>query len=113
MPRPPARTLATSALTAATLLTAASGEMAVEVTEAEMPEVGDGRQGLRVVLRAVSEYDDAPTLTLHVAAVRVGDDAIAITNGGLGEVPADATWTAVETGAQRLAEVRKRGRAEI
>ncbi|MFF6979184.1 hypothetical protein ACFZAV_15880 [Streptomyces sp. NPDC008343] len=93
--------------------TAASGEMAVEVTEAEMPEVGDGRQGLRVVLRAVSEYDEAPTLTLHVAAVRVGDDAIAITNGGLGEVPADATWTAVETGAQRLAEVRKRGRAEI
>ncbi|MEU8849993.1 hypothetical protein AB0C70_28075 [Streptomyces sp. NPDC048564] len=93
--------------------TAASGEMAVEVTEAEMPEVGDGRQGLRVVLRAVSEYDDAPTLTLHVAAVRVGDDAIAITNGGLGEVPADATWAAVESGARRLAEVRKRGRAEI
>ncbi|WP_369272270.1 hypothetical protein AB5J55_21735 [Streptomyces sp. R11] len=93
--------------------TARSGEMAVEVSAAEMPEVGDARQGLRVLLRAVSEYDDAPALTLHVAAIRVGDDAIAITNGGLGEVPADATWAAVETGATRLAEVRKRGRAEI
>lgn len=93
--------------------TAGGGEMTVEVTGAEMPEVGDARQGLRLVLRAVSEYDDAPVLTLHVAVVRVGDDAIVLTNGGLGEVPADATWAAVELGAHRLTEVRKRGRAEI
>ncbi len=93
--------------------TAGSGPMAVEVTEVEMPEVGDGRQGLRVVLSAVSEYEDAPVLTLHVAAVRVGDDAIVLTNGGLGDVPGDATVAAVELGAHRLAEVHKRGRAEI
>lgn len=93
--------------------TAQGGTMTVQVSEAEMPEVGDARQGLRVVLSAVSEYDEAPTLTLHVAAVRVGDDAITITNGGLGDVPADATATAVELGAQRLAEARKRGRARI
>ncbi|WP_031483138.1 hypothetical protein [Streptomyces bicolor] len=93
--------------------TAAGGQMAVEVSEAEMPEVGDARVGLRIVLTAVSEYDDAPTLTLHVAAVRVGDDAITLTNGGLGDVPSDATWTAVELGARRLTEVRKRGRVDI
>ena len=93
--------------------TASSGQLTVEVTEAEMPEVGDARQGLRIVLSAVSEYEDAPTLTLHVAAVRVGDDAIVLTNGGLGDVPADATWAAVELGVHRLTEVRKQGRAEI
>lgn len=93
--------------------TAGGGEMSVEVTEAEMPEVGDARQGLRIVLSAISEYEDAPVLTLHVAAVRVGDDAIVLTNGGLGDVPADATWAAVELGAHRLTEVRKQGRAEI
>lgn len=93
--------------------TAGSGEMVVEVSEAEMPEIGDARVGLQIVLSAVSDYDDAPTLTLHVAAVRVGDDAIALTNGGLADVSSDATWAAVELGTRRLTEVRKRGRAEI
>ncbi|KMS68918.1 hypothetical protein ACM01_37215 [Streptomyces viridochromogenes] len=92
---------------------AGGGPMAVEVTEAEVPEVGDARQGLRVVLSAVSEYEDAPVLTLHVAAVRVGDDAVVLTNGGLGDVPGDATVAAVELGAHRLTEVQKQGRAEI
>ncbi|WP_037887409.1 hypothetical protein [Streptomyces viridochromogenes] len=92
---------------------ARGGAMTVKVSAVEMPEVGDARQGLHIVLSAVSEYEEAPTLTLHVAAVRVGDDAIALTNGGLGDVPADATWAAVEVGAQRLAEVRKQGRKEI
>ncbi|MET9832145.1 hypothetical protein ABZ078_23235 [Streptomyces sp. NPDC006385] len=93
--------------------TAGGGPMEVRVREIELPEAGDARQGLRVVLSAVSEYEDAPTLTLDVAAVRVGDDAIVVTTGGLGEVPADATQAAVEVGAHRLAEVRKRGRANI
>ncbi|MDC0770488.1 hypothetical protein [Streptomyces sp. HD] len=92
---------------------AGGGELTVKVSEAEMPEAGDARQGLRIVLGAVSEYDDAPMLTLHVAAVRVGDDAIAITNGGLGDVPADATSAAVELGTRRLAEARKRGRQDV
>lgn len=93
--------------------TARGGPLAVRVEEAELPKVGDARQGLRIVLRAVSEYEDAPVLTLDVAAVRVGDDAITVTNGSLGEVPSDATWAAVETGARRLEEVRKRGRAAV
>ncbi|MFH0517304.1 hypothetical protein ACHBTE_09010 [Streptomyces sp. M41] len=93
--------------------TAGGGPMTGWVRGVELPEVGEARQGLRIVLSAVSEYDDAPTLTLDVAAVRVGDDAIVVTTGGLGEVPADATRAAVEVGAHRLAEVRKRGRASI
>ncbi|WP_128433926.1 hypothetical protein [Streptomyces cyaneus] len=103
--------------------TAGGGLMTVEVGEAEMPEVGDARRGLHIVLSGVSEDETeeadeneeagAPTLTLHVAAVRVGDDAITVTNGGLGEVPGDATLAAVELGAHRLAEVRKRGRVEV
>ncbi|MBC2905314.1 hypothetical protein [Streptomyces cupreus] len=80
-----------------------------EVYETELPEVGDARQGLRITLSA----DDETTLTLDVAAVRVGDDAMVLTNGGLGDVPADATWVATELGAERLAEVRKSGRAEV
>lgn len=93
--------------------TARGGHLEVEVGKAEMPQVGEARQGLRIVLRGVSEADDAPTLTLHLAAVRVGDDAITVTNGGLAEVPADATWAAVELGAHRLAEVRKQGRQDV
>ncbi|MBD0842211.1 hypothetical protein [Streptomyces sp. TRM68416] len=83
----------------------------VEVTEAELPEVGDARQGLRVTLTAAT--DDAPTLTLELAAVRVGEDTILLTNGSLADLPTDATWTATELGAARLAEVRKQGRAEV
>ncbi|EGX60856.1 secreted protein [Streptomyces zinciresistens K42] len=93
--------------------TARGGPMAVRVEAAQLPEAGDARQGLRIVLSAVSEYQDAPVLTLDVAAVRVGDDAITVTNGSLGAVPSDATWTAVETGARRLEEIRKRGRAAV
>ncbi|MCL8010988.1 hypothetical protein [Streptomyces sp. AS02] len=97
------------------IATAGGGEMAVEVSAAEMPEVGDARVGLRIVLSAVSEDEDAdaPTLTLHVAAIRVGDDAITLTNGGLAEVPSDATSAAVELGARRLTEARKRGREDV
>ncbi|MFE9020375.1 hypothetical protein ACFYNL_17690 [Streptomyces sp. NPDC007808] len=93
--------------------TARGGPMTVWVRGVELPEVGDARQGLRIVLGAVSEDDQAPTLTFDVAAVRVGDDAIVVTTGGLGEVSADATRTAVEVGVQRLAEVRKRGRVSV
>ncbi|MFI5549171.1 hypothetical protein [Streptomyces sp. NPDC051738] len=95
------------------IATAGSGTMTVEVSEADMPEVGDARVGLRIVLSAVSESDDAPTLTLHLAAVRVGDDAVTLTNGGLADVSSDATWAAIELGTRRLAEARKRGKADI
>jgi hypothetical protein len=46
-------------------------------------------------------------LTLDVAAVRVGDDAITVTTGGTGTVNPAATQLALQTGTQRLAEVRR------
>ncbi|WP_330458913.1 hypothetical protein OIB37_19665 [Streptomyces sp. NBC_00820] len=86
----------------------------VQVTDAPLPEVGDVRQGLRVTLAAVStEGEDEAFLTLDVAAVRVGEDAFALTNGGLGDVPNDATQAAVQIGALRLADVRRQGRAQV
>ncbi|MDO0926725.1 hypothetical protein QQY24_15345 [Streptomyces sp. TG1A-8] len=96
--------------------TAATGRGAAEdvrVSGAPLPEVGDARQGLRLTV-ATTTPDGAPALlTLDVAAVRVGEDSFALTNGGLGDVPNDATQAAVQIGALRLAEVRRQGRAQV
>ncbi|MFJ5260771.1 hypothetical protein ACIQAC_09955 [Streptomyces sp. NPDC088387] len=84
----------------------------VEVYDAPLPEVGDVRQGLRIAV--TREVNGEPvTLTLDVAAVRVGEDAFTLTNGGLGEVYTEITQAAVELGAERLADVRKQGRVQI
>ncbi|MEU3901111.1 hypothetical protein [Streptomyces sp. NPDC045251] len=80
----------------------------VRVTDVALPEAGDARQGLRVTVRAGDTV-----LTVALVAVRLGDDAITFTNGTLAEPAADATWTAVETGTERLAEVRRQGRAQV
>ncbi|NEC76146.1 hypothetical protein G3I25_32025, partial [Streptomyces rochei] len=80
----------------------------VRVTGLTLPEAGDARQGLRVTVRA----EDA-VLTVDLVAVRLGDDAISLTNGTLSEPADDATRTAVGTGAERLAEVRRQGRAQV
>ena len=85
----------------------------VQVTEAPLPEVGNARQGLRVWLTGQSPDGEPTTLTLDVAAVRVGEDAISVTNGGFGDVQTQATQTAVQLGAERLTEIRKQGRVEI
>jgi hypothetical protein len=53
------------------------------------------------------------TLTVDVAAVRVGEDAFTLTNGGLGDVYTEVTAAATELGARRLAEVRKQGRVQV
>ncbi|MFE0846368.1 hypothetical protein ACFW4Q_09485 [Streptomyces rochei] len=80
----------------------------VRVTGLTLPEAGDARQGLRVTVQA----EDA-VLTVDLVAVRLGDDAISLTNGTLAEPADDATRTAVGTGAERLAEVRRQGRAQV
>jgi hypothetical protein len=85
----------------------------VQVTEAPLPEAGNARQGLRVWLTGQSPDGEPTTLTLDVAAVRVGEDAISVTNGGFGDVQTQATQTAVQLGAERLTEIRKQGRVEI
>ncbi|MDX3575700.1 MULTISPECIES: hypothetical protein [unclassified Streptomyces] len=109
----------------------------VQVSELPLPEVGDARQGLRVTVtrlagavpnapenagqdpaqdpgREAAENGGDPTvLTLDVAAVRAGEDAFALTNGGLGDVPNAATQAAVQLGVSRLTDVRKQGRVQI
>jgi len=87
--------------------------LGAQVTEAPLPEAGDARQGLRVLLTGESPDGEPTTLTLDVAAVLVGEDAISVTNGGFGDVQAEVTQTVVELGAQRLTEVRKQGRVQV
>ncbi|WP_030738578.1 hypothetical protein [Streptomyces sp. NRRL S-31] len=85
----------------------------VQVVDAPLPEVGDVRQGLRVTVASVTPDGQRYLLTIDVAAVRVGEDAFALTNGGLGDVPNDATQAAVQIGALRLADIRRQGRAQV
>ncbi|MFF3499332.1 hypothetical protein [Streptomyces sp. NPDC003247] len=81
-----------------------SGERTVQVVEASLPESGDARQAVTVTVKGTTGGDPV-TLTLDVAAVRVGADAITVTNGGLDGADHDSTRTAVEQGASRLKDV--------
>ncbi|KJK39341.1 lipoprotein [Streptomyces variegatus] len=76
----------------------------VQVIGIPLPKAGDARQGLRVTVQG-SAGGDAATLTLDVAAVRVGDDAITVTAGGLDGDENDSVEQAVREGAQRLKDV--------
>ncbi|MEU9452735.1 hypothetical protein [Streptomyces sp. NPDC048277] len=97
-----------------TARTTRSGTETVQVADAGLTALGDARQGLRVTLTGESpENGDAPTtLTLDVAVVRVGDDAIVLTDGALGTLPAHTTEQALDLGVRRLAQVRELGRAQ-
>lgn len=87
-----------------TLTGSGSGQRTVQVVEASLPEEGDDRQGLTVTVKGTS--GGAPvTLTLDVAAVRIGADAITVTNGGLDGADHDTTRAAVEQGTPRLEDV--------
>ncbi|MGC9442072.1 hypothetical protein [Streptomyces sp. WG5] len=81
------------------------------VTGLALPEAGDARQGLRVTVSA--EGAEGAVLTVDLVAVRVGDDAISLTNGGPGEPADDATRAAVGVGTERLVEIRRQGRAQV
>ncbi|MCX5422258.1 hypothetical protein [Streptomyces sp. NBC_00078] len=85
----------------------------VQVNEAALPDVGDARQGLRLTFAGRTADGEPTMLTLDVAAVRIGDDTIALTHGGPGVVSADATRAFVQVGAQRLADVRKQARLRV
>ncbi|RZF08784.1 hypothetical protein [Streptomyces albidoflavus] len=81
------------------------GRRTVEVTETSLPDEGDARQGLKVQLKGENEGTPL-TLTLDVAAVRVGTDAFTVMNGGLDGADAPTTKNAVQHGTQRLEEVQ-------
>ncbi|WP_432184490.1 hypothetical protein [Streptomyces tendae] len=105
----------------------------VRVTGLTLPEVGDARRGLRVTVgdTAPDDGEDPQTdpradtgtdtrtdtaggvLTVDLVAVRVGDDAISLTNGTLGTPANGATRISVEVGADRLTEARRQGRAQV
>lgn len=87
------------------------GRLNVTVVPAVLPGVGDAREGLRLTMSGASAADAgdgsgaAPMLTLDFAAVRVGDRAVSLTNGGLGGAAQDSTQQAVQVGTQRLQDV--------
>ncbi|MFI6370596.1 hypothetical protein [Streptomyces sp. NPDC050546] len=76
----------------------------VQVIETSLPKVGDARQGLRVTVQGTTGGAEA-TLTLTVAAVRVGNDAITVTAGGLDGDEQDSAEQAVKIGTQNLKDV--------
>jgi len=96
-----------------TAMTGRGAVQGVQVSEAGLPDVGDARQALRVTFVGRTADGEQTVLTLDVAAVRVGDDTIALTHGGPGEVSAETTKAFVQVGVQRLAEVRKQARLRV
>ncbi|MFE5917333.1 hypothetical protein [Streptomyces sp. NPDC056468] len=79
-------------------------ERTVQVIETSLPDVGDAHEGLRVTVQGTTGGEQA-TLTLDVAAVRVGNDAITVTAGGLDGDEHDSVEQAVKLGTQRLQDV--------
>ncbi|MFF3328009.1 hypothetical protein ACFYWX_00360 [Streptomyces sp. NPDC002888] len=85
--------------------TGTGGERTVQVVDASLPKEGDARQGLTVTVKGTA--DGSPVmLTLDVAAVRVGTDAITVVNGGLDGADHDSTEQAVKEGTARLKDVQ-------
>ncbi|MFE6822355.1 hypothetical protein [Streptomyces sp. NPDC057690] len=78
----------------------------VQVVEASLPKSGDARQGLTVTVAGPSGGTPV-TLTMDVAVVRVGDDAITVTNGGTDGADHDSTEAAVSHGTTRLKDVQE------
>ncbi|MFJ9114851.1 hypothetical protein ACIRJO_04805 [Streptomyces sp. NPDC102394] len=81
------------------------GKRTVQVTTSSVPNQGDARQGLHVVVQGTANGEPA-TLTLDVAAVRIGNDAITVTAGGLAGGQHASLELAVREGAQRLKQVK-------
>lgn len=80
------------------------GKQTVQVIHTDLDDAGDARKGLQI--KMTGNMDGNPdTLTLDYAAVRVGDSALSLTNGGLSGAEHDSTEQAAEAGADRLKDV--------
>ncbi|MEV0636170.1 hypothetical protein AB0I77_14575 [Streptomyces sp. NPDC050619] len=88
-----------------TTIDSTGGKQTIQVTEASLPDEGDARQGLHVTVRGTAAGAPA-TLTLDIAVVRLGTDAIIVTAGGLDGGEADSVEQAVRQGTQRLEDVQ-------
>ena len=84
-----------------------------QVAEVPLPQAGDARAGLRVVLSEETADGESSYLTLDAAVVRVGQDAISLTHGGYGDLPAEVAQNVAQLGAQRLADIRQQGRVLV
>ncbi|MFD9003381.1 hypothetical protein ACFV0T_20790 [Streptomyces sp. NPDC059582] len=85
-------------------VTGSGGDRSVEVVATSLPKAADSAQALTVTVRGST--DGTPvTLTLDVAASRVGSDAVTVTNGGLDGADHDSTADAVVFGTQHLKDV--------
>ncbi|MFF5358135.1 hypothetical protein ACFY4I_01845 [Streptomyces scabiei] len=85
-------------------------EHGAEVAPVELPgDLGDARQGLRLVVSGDVEGEDS-ALTFDLATVRVGDTAALVTHGGLYGIDDTATRDAARAGAKRLRDVLEKER---
>ncbi|MEU5595888.1 hypothetical protein [Streptomyces sp. NPDC020298] len=80
------------------------GKRTVQVVKKSLPAAGDQRQGLTVTVRGTADGKPV-TVTVDLAAVRVGASGITVTNGGPSGANHDTTATAVQQGTQRLKDV--------
>ncbi|WP_345592933.1 hypothetical protein [Streptomyces marokkonensis] len=80
----------------------------VQVTESSVPDLGDAREGLHVTVRGTAA-DTPATLTLDVAAVRVGTSALTITGGGLDGDEISSVEQGARQGTERLKTVLNGG----
>ncbi|MFF4394605.1 hypothetical protein [Streptomyces sp. NPDC001480] len=80
------------------------GKRTVQVVKSSLPAAGDQRQGLTVTMRGTAGGEPV-TVTVDLAAVRVGASGITVTNGGPAGADHGSTGTAVQQGAQRLKDV--------
>ncbi|MER7055552.1 hypothetical protein [Streptomyces sp. NPDC000351] len=80
----------------------------VQVTESSVPDVGDAREGLHVTVRGTAA-DNPATLTLDIAAVRVGTSALTVTGGGLDGDEISSVEQGARQGTERLKTVLNGG----
>ncbi|WP_217167144.1 hypothetical protein [Streptomyces sp. AC512_CC834] len=80
----------------------------VQVTEASVPDVGDAREGLHVTVQGTADATPV-TLTLDIAAVRVGTSALTVTGGGLDGGQTSSVEQGVRQGTERLKTVLSGG----
>ncbi|CAL9520878.1 hypothetical protein [Streptomyces griseomycini] len=96
-----------------TATSARAGVQDVEVEELPLPEAGDARLALRVTMAGETADGEPTNLTVDVAAVRVGENTITLTNGGFGAVLYEVTRAVAGLGADRLSEIGRQARVRV
>ncbi|WP_431986423.1 hypothetical protein [Streptomyces griseoflavus] len=90
-----------------------AGAQLVEVARLPLPEAGDARAAVRLRMTGEASDGTRTSLTLNLAAVRVGEDTITLTNAGPGAVLPEVTQALTQLGADRLAEVARQERLRV